>query len=944
MATTDYTVLRLAGALNIEHLSFLELHVGVNAHGWAVVEGEAGKNALNQLSGATAGREQQILTLDDTGAEKCLFAGVIRDAELVSVGGYSCFHIELLSGTCLMDQAIRSRSFQNVSQTYSQIAEQVVSEYPGGAAITSVGEDLTIDRPIIQYRETDWAFLMRLASHCGGVVVPETHRGLPRLWFGFPDRSFTCQFPEDSYNSGISQRYYELGGSAAGFKKEDFFYYDVQSTQLCDLGWYTVFKGQPFLISEKYAKLEHGELIFTYRLGRPGLGWGKKIYNEKISGMTLLGEVVETARETLKLKLDIDKGWNPGGPFPYTWRPETGNFMYCMPKVGTRVSLYFPNYDEKAAIAVNCVRTNGGSCERMRDPSRRSFVTEHGKEMNLYPDEMSLIAGSEGKIRLSDKDGIEIGSQKPVIIFGREVVRFEAPKVAFLAPLGEIGMAKKSDFATDAVDSGFIVSNQYDFLAKSYTHMEGWDCRDFDPYSDAPPEGNFLLAIAGNVLAGLAAVALVTAALAITIGTGGIAGAIVAGACVTGVVAVGAQAYSDIKSGRTGSMKDYFGLGWQAAQIGAVVGAISGLISCAVFSIGTTIAIANGATALGFGGTMVCGGISGGLTSIATQLLFNQGEIDWTNVGWSSLICTVTAGTCYALRNFRFHIEVDNRNVRGVALDRNTGYGNAFYRMSNGSAANVPFRIESTGIGYRCVPGTGYQYIPGQGFSPYTWTWPGTSLVPAQGNFWLSGISASTLPENIFALPGGVLGLPSGYILALPARQVLALPPGRIPISPTLRTTALSHKVVESFLRAMFSNSPQYPTGSSVHPNVPVWHDKEPAQGILRIFDCEIPLKSGRGPGQYLKTLPRGKGSGINAQIPDHVEGHVASIMRQTGALEAELFINKAPCDTGAMCRYNLHKILPPNSTLIVHFPDKTGKVITWKFEAGVTGWKVIDN
>ena len=101
-----------------------------------------------------------------------------------------------------------------------------------------------------------------------------------------------------------------------------------------------------------------------------------------------------------------------------------------------------------------------------------------------------------------------------------------------------------------------------------------------------------MLAIAGNVLAGLAAVAIVTAALALTIGTAGIAGAIVAGACVTGVVAVGKQAYSDIKSGRTGSMGDYFGLGWQAAEIGAVVGAISGLISCAVFSIGTAIALA----------------------------------------------------------------------------------------------------------------------------------------------------------------------------------------------------------------------------------------------------------------------------------------------------------------------------------------------------------------
>ena len=105
-----------------------------------------------------------------------------------------------------MDREVRSRSFQDVGRTYSQVAGQVCSEYSGGAAICTVGEDKTLGKPVIQYRETDWEFLMRMASHCGGVLVPETHRGLPRLWFGFPDRSFACEFPEDAYASGISQR------------------------------------------------------------------------------------------------------------------------------------------------------------------------------------------------------------------------------------------------------------------------------------------------------------------------------------------------------------------------------------------------------------------------------------------------------------------------------------------------------------------------------------------------------------------------------------------------------------------------------------------------------------------------------------------------------------------------------------------------------------------
>ena len=324
-----------------------------------------------------------------------------------------------------------------------------------------MGRDKPLGIPVIQYRETDWAFMKRLASWCGGVVVPESHYSYPRLWFGFPERAFTCSFPEDCYTVGISQRYFELGGAAAGYRRADFLYYDVPSSQMCDLGWYTVFKGQEFLICEKWAKLERGELTFTYRLGKPGLGWGRKEYNEKISGMTILGEVLSTERETVRLKLDIDEGWAPGGPYAYTWRPETGNMMYCMPQAGTRVSLYFPNYDEQAAMAVNCVRTNGSSCARMSDPSKRSFVTEHGKEMNLYPDVLSLLGGSNGMVKLEDETGITISTDKRIQIVAKWPVQIKGKSVAALAPVGELVLVK-TGVLSGARGVTYVQSSRYD--------------------------------------------------------------------------------------------------------------------------------------------------------------------------------------------------------------------------------------------------------------------------------------------------------------------------------------------------------------------------------------------------------------------------------------------------------------------------------------------------
>ena len=137
-----------------------------------------------------------------------------------------------------------------------------------------------------------------------------------------------------------------------------------------------------------------------------------------------------------------------------------------------------------------------------------------------------------------------------------------------------------------------------------------------------------------------------------------------------------------------------------------------------------------------------------------------------------------------------------------------------------------------------------------------------------------------------------------------------------------------------------YSNSELSSEGSSIHPNVPEWKSGDPCKGVMEVGGAKISLQSGAsGPGGFLKTLPGGKGSGLNAQIPTHVEGHAASIMIQEKITTAELYINKPPCNTGAMCRFNLNRILPEGYTLNVHFPDISGNEVIWQFKGGILKW-----
>ena len=261
--------------------------------------------------------------------------------------------------------------------------------------------------------------------------------------------------------------------------------------------------------------------------------------------MSLLGEVSKTDKETVGVKLDIDNG--KGGEYLYDWRPETGNMMYCMPQVGTKVSLYFPGVDEREAIVVNCFRTNGDSCEKMKDPSKRAFATEHNKELTLYPKEMGISSGSGSSILISDEKGIDFNSKKSIRIIGSEI-NFSAPIINIKASIGEINLFKIDD-NNELIRSSFTMSNEFNLMAEGGTTLVGREFTEYKAFDDEPERGSFWGGLVENVLGGLVAVGLICA----TIATLGAGGAVILGAAIGGATAVGMLAASDIRKGELGS-------------------------------------------------------------------------------------------------------------------------------------------------------------------------------------------------------------------------------------------------------------------------------------------------------------------------------------------------------------------------------------------------------
>ena len=332
------------------------------------------------------------------------------------------------------------------------------------------------------------------------------------------------------------------------------------------------------------------------------------------------------------LKLDMD-GADGKALHPYSWIPPTGNVMYCMPQEGTEAYLYFPEAEEGSAYAVSGIYNS--SCPVFADAQSRGLVTEHGKKMQLYAEELGFLGGQEEAVQecRMGEDGIHFGAGKGKLqVTGSGQITFRASEIS-LDAVQKIGQYKMESMAKEKAGmlyprgggnpatggDGYGVGelqNEYNALS-SQGILAGTEYEYYKPFDDAPEYEEYkevptwLKVVAGVAVAavvGLAVGALVVAtgglaaaALGVTaVQLGMTAGVLTAGA---GIAAVAATASSDRKNGTESSLGDYISNAFSAsARVGASCIAITlGMYGAEVM----TLTVSGGMGLIPVGGTVV---------------------------------------------------------------------------------------------------------------------------------------------------------------------------------------------------------------------------------------------------------------------------------------------------------------------------------------------------
>lgn len=578
---------RIESILPIPILQELEITRKANEHGMLLIKGildERGLDIIYKISD----REPIVIYGENELKDVILFSGVISETNLCVKNNIYYITIKALSWSSILDYEEKQRSFQNKSMSYSDVIRTVFNDYSNSICI--YGENATeqnIGELILQYKETDWEFCKRLASHFSTCLIADVLGSIPRIYFGLPKKIVNINNIEkvvikkdiESYQMALAEGFFVV--------EEQFLKYYIDAQIYMELGSNVEYDNKKLIVQESHIYLNKGSIFYKYVLADEASLLVKRKRNERIKGVSLLGKVIDSKEQMIKIKLSVDKEQSVEKACWFPYASQTNNLFYCMPEIGTSVSLYFPTSEEADCIAMNAVRRNGGNCSKTSNPKIKYMGNPEGKEFKLGITDIDFLANEDLCMSLDEKKGVTVKSDGNINIFTKQKILMEAKElIKIFSKTGDIVVGAKEESSLYLIGGP---NGDTHIKAGSNIIYEGRKKEIFTEKLNseiAYEEKKFDWGkLVGNVLIGLAAVAAVVAVVA----TGGAAlvamgavasatvGAVCIGAAVSGTIAVGMMAASDVINGEVSEWQDYALAGVKGAIEGAVSGAIAGL-------------------------------------------------------------------------------------------------------------------------------------------------------------------------------------------------------------------------------------------------------------------------------------------------------------------------------------------------------------------------------
>ncbi len=406
-------------------------------------------------AGEQGGKEADVNTV--------LFHGLVTGFAFSRDGYETLLRLELTSGTILMDLNPHFRVFQNRESTCAGIYKQLTAAYPDGKAECLEGSGDRTEGVLIQYRETDWEFLKRIAARTGHYFMPDAVKKGVRYSVGLPAGT-NREIPSDKLSMKFDMGEYleKSRNGMASLQAADMQELVFTDREIYQIGDSVSFGGKDFFIHRIRTEYDRGECSHTYFLRTLEALRVLPVVHGGVTGCSFDATVTAVQKDKVQVEIEGDEWKAADGKkwFLYStvYSSADGTGWYCMPEEGDSVRLYVPGKEEDSFI-ISAVHRESDSSRQ--DPDRKSFKTRYGKELLFTPDSILMTNNRGMTVEMNDNAGITISSDKDITIEAADTLTVSSANASLLLAAEDILQVKQGGTTMTLDDDIYFTGGEF---------------------------------------------------------------------------------------------------------------------------------------------------------------------------------------------------------------------------------------------------------------------------------------------------------------------------------------------------------------------------------------------------------------------------------------------------------------------------------------------------
>jgi len=329
-----------------------------------------------------------------------VFRGFVEEISIHSSADVHYFELKAYSYSKKLDNKEHTELFQNIEKTYGDLAREVVRRYSGDISNYNI-KDKEIKGTVLCYKESAWAFAVRMASCIKTFIYPSMEYDKPHIHMGIHTGNMIEPGGIISESRDLIRKNEDT--SRIEYRLRTYNSYDI---------------GDNIALDNKILTLYKKEVEFNYQ-GVERSCIEDMIYpleNENIIGLSLMGEIKKYKDGKVYLRLDIDKKEPDYG---FEWYPETGNALYAVPDVGEKAQLYIAGMDTGDMYVVRTFGSKGSDENKKQLEVGKKSLNFSKEEISFISDDILTV--NDRRFKLTGNGDVNISAAGKLTIKARNI-------------------------------------------------------------------------------------------------------------------------------------------------------------------------------------------------------------------------------------------------------------------------------------------------------------------------------------------------------------------------------------------------------------------------------------------------------------------------------------------------------------------------------------------